>query len=424
MTEQPVAGLPPAFSRRHALCCGAAAVAGLFTSLGLAADGDGTPPAGWSNPCRGALPERLARHELVHAAFDGIDAHSLWDVHAHLLGTGDSGSGCSVHPSMNSWWHPVEVLRRRAILNAACVAGDAPSIDRAYVERLAALTRDFPVGARWLLFAFDHAHDDDGRVAPEHSTFHVPDLYAAQVAAAQPDRFAWVASVHPYAEDALARLERAVAAGAKAIKWLPSAMNIDPRSPRCRPFYDRMAALRVPLIAHCGEEMAVPGAGQDAFGNPLRMRTPLEAGVRVIVAHCASLGRAVDTDKPSAPKVPAFDLFARLMDERAHEPLLLGDLSAVFQINRRAAVQKRLVERGDWHPRLLHGSDYPLPGLVPLTRPQRLADHGLLDAKAVPVLESIRAHNPLLFDFVLKRSVAVGAAKLATGIFETRRHFG
>jgi mannonate dehydratase len=411
---------PP--SRRHALCCGAAAVTGLFTSLGLAAD-DEPPAPRWTNPCRGPLPERLAQHALVRAAFDGLDAAALWDVHAHLLGTGDSGSGCTIHPNMHRWWHPVEVLRRRAILHAACVPGDVASIDRAYVDRLAALTRDFPLGARWLLFAFDHARDEAGRVAAEHTTFHVPDAYAAQVAAQHGERFAWVASIHPYAEDALARLDRAAAAGARAIKWLPSAMNIDPRAARCRLFYDRLAALHLPLIVHCGEEMAVPGAGRDAFGNPLLMRAPLDAGVRVIVAHCASLGSAADTDKPSAPKVAAFDLFARLMDERAYEPLLLGDLSAVFQINRRVGVQRRLLERSDWHARLLNGSDYPLPGLVPLTRPERLADQGLLDAAAVPVLESIRAHNPLLFDFVLKRSLRSGGARLAPGVFETRRHF-
>jgi hypothetical protein len=153
------------------------------------------------------------------------------------------------------------------------------------------------------------------------------------------------------------------------------------------------------------------------------MRVPLEAGVRVIVAHCASLGHALDTDKPSAPRVPAFDLFARLMDERAHEALLMGDLSAVFQINRKVGIARRLLEREDWQPRLLHGSDYPLPGIPVLTRPQRLADAGLLDAAAVPVLLSIREHNPLLFDFVLKRSLRLGGRGLTTPVFETRRHF-
>jgi len=61
-----------------------------------------------------------------------------------------------------------------------------------------------------------------------------------------------------------------------------------------------------------------------------------------------------------------------------------------------------------------------------LTRPQRLADAGLLDANAVPVLSAIREHNPLLFDLVLKRSLRVpgpGGRGLPAAVFETRRHF-
>jgi uncharacterized protein len=397
--------------RRHMLCCAGAAVAGLFTSLQAQA-----ALPGIDNPCRGQLPEALGKSELVRAAFDGIDAAALWDVHTHLLGTGDAGSGCSVHPSMSQWWRPIEVLRRQAILNAACVGSEATSVDRAYVERLLALSADFPTGARWLLFAFDNAHGDDGAPQPDATTFHVPDRYAREVCAQHAARFGFVASIHPYAPDAIERLNRAIEGGALAIKWLPSAMNIDPRDARCRPFYDRLAATRLPLIVHFGEEQAVPGAGRGEFGNPLLARAMLEAGVRVVMAHCASLGHAADSDKPSAPRIAAFDLFARLMDERAHERLLLGDISAVQQINRKTDVVRTLIERSDWHGRLLHGSDYPLPGIPILTRPQRLADAGLLDAKAVPLLTQVREHNPLLFDFVLKRS-------LPAALFETRRHF-
>ena len=412
------------FDRRRLLCCGALAAAGLFTSLGSKAQATaGISSTPWINPCLTPLPERLAEHEIVAAAFEGLDAAALWDVHAHLLGTGDSGSGCSIHASMNQWWKPLPYVRRRAILNAACVANDAPSIDRAYVERLLGHTADFPAGARWLLFAFEQAHTDQGAPDADASTVHVPDRYAAKVAAEHARRFAWVASIHPYAADALPRLDEAIAQGALAIKWLPSAMNIDLRDARCRPFYDRLAASRLPLIVHCGEEKAVPGAGRDELGNPLHARVPLEAGVRVLMAHCASLGHARDIDKPSAPRVAAFDLFARLMDERAFESLLLGDISAAFQVNRSIALQRQIVERGDWHPRLLHGSDHPLPGLMPLYRTRRLADAGLLDAGAATVLDEIRAYNPLLFDFVLKRQLRSGNRRLGAAVFETRRHF-
>ena len=87
-------------------------------------------------------------------------------------------------------------------------------------------------------------------------------------------------------------------------------------------------------------------------------------------------------------------------------------------------IARTLLERDDWHARLLHGSDYPLPGIPVLTRPQRLADADLLDAKAVPVLLQIREHNPLLFDFVLKRSLRLADGRaLPAAVFETRRHF-
>ena len=174
---------------------------------------------------------------------------------------------------------------------------------------------------------------------------------------------------------------------------------------------------------HCGEEQAVPGARRSAFGNPLHVRAPLERGVRVIVAHAASLGRADDLDRPSTPRVPAFDLLARLLDERSSEPLLLADISALFQVNRPAHAWRTVLQREDWHARLLHGSDYPLPGVMPLTSPARLAAEGLLDAAAVEPLRRIREHNPLLFDFVLKRQLRDGSARLSHDVFATRRHF-
>ena len=110
-----------------------------------------------------------------------------------------------------------------------------------------------------------------------HSTFYVPDDYAAGLAASHPEHFQWVASIHPYDPQALERLDAAAARGARAIKWLPSAQNIDPADARCDRFYARLAELQMPLIAHAGDERAVNGFGEH-LGNPLRLRRPLDAG--------------------------------------------------------------------------------------------------------------------------------------------------
>ena len=406
--------------RRHLLlgCCAALTV-GLFTGL---TSRPARAAGRLRNPCLGPGLGALEQ-DWIAAAFEGIDATRLVDTHAHLLGTGDSGSGCTVHPSTEQWWRPMEVLRRTAILNSACVPGDVPSIDRAYIERLQALAEGFPAGARWWLFAFDQACDNNGQPAPDWTTFHVPNDYTRQIARALPQRFDWVASIHPYRPDALERLDAALTGGAVAVKWLPSSMNIDPRDARCRPFCEKLAAAGVPLIVHCGEEKAAPGAGQDDLVNPLLMRHLLAHGTRVIVAHCSSLGAALDIDQASAPKRPAFDLFTRLMDEREWEGRLLADISAVFQRNRKPAVWQTVLRREDWHARLMHGSDYPLPGLIPLFSMASLHKAGVLAETDIEPLKRLRAHNPLLFDFVLKRRLRLNgqaAARLPAALFEAR----
>jgi mannonate dehydratase len=215
-----------------------------------------------------------------------------------------------------------------------------------------------------------------------------------------------------------------VRAGAQAVKWLPVAMGMDPASPRCDALYGALARLRVPLLTHGGDEAAVHGKREDHLANPLRLRRALDHGVRVIIAHCASLGRGVDLDRgPNGPRVSNFDLFRRLMAERRYEGLLYGDISAVVQRNRAAECLPALLEREEWHDRLLFGSDYPLPGVLPLISATALARLGLLDEADVPALIEIRRHNPLLFDFVLKRRLAWRGRRFGVRAFETRRVF-
>ncbi|MDH4326067.1 MAG: amidohydrolase [Betaproteobacteria bacterium] len=376
------------------------------------------------NPCLARLPRRLAEHELVRAAWEGIDPAQAWDAHAHLAGTGDSGSGVVVHPRMESLLNPAEYARRLFFLNAGC-AHDAPgSVDRAYVERLLNLVAGLRAGAKLLLFAFDRVHDERGAAQPERSGFYVPDAYARDTARAHPQAFEWVASVHPYRADCVEALERARREGARAVKWLPAAMGMDPASPLCDRFYGAAARLGLPLISHAGLERAVMGTDAQDNGNPLKLRRALDAGVRVVVAHCASMGQDRDLDRgANGPLADSFDLFARMMDEARTARLLYGDISAMTQVNRAGGTLARVLEREDWHARLLNGSDYPLPGLMPIFSVDYIVSLGLLDAAAAPVLTEIRRHNPLLFDFVLKRSLRKGSRRLAAGVFETRRFF-
>jgi uncharacterized protein len=373
------------------------------------------------NACRARMPEHLATHALVADAWRGLDASRVWDVHCHVFGNGDGDTGLWFNPAMEKIWQPQQYLQRLFYLNAGCVH-DAPGrVDASIADRLLNQCEAMAPGFRALLFAFDWARDDAGAPDRERSTFYVPDAYAERLARQHPRHFEWAASIHPYDPRAVDRLEAAAGRGARAIKWLPSAQNIDPASPRCDRFYSKLVDFRMPLISHAGDERAVRGHGED-LGNPLRLRRPLDAGVRVVVAHCASLGDGRDLDGDGVATVPNFELFARLMDEPRYARNLAGDISAVTQGNR-VDVVATLLTRREWHPRLLNGSDYPLPGVLPLISLPLLVKRGMLAPTAVPTLKEIREHNVLLFDFVLKRSLVHNGSGFARSVFETRPFF-
>ncbi|MDD5330258.1 MAG: amidohydrolase family protein [Sulfuricella sp.] len=380
------------------------------------------PEQGFRNSCLASLPESLRRHPLMRAVWEGMDSNLAWDCHAHLVGSGDSGGGAWFSPDMDSLRHPLLRLQKWFYLNAGCVDVAPGSVDRSYVERLRGLVGDMNSGFKAVLLAFDWRHDESGKPDRAHSIFHIPNAYAAEIARRYPASFEWAASVHPYRPDCVEAVQQAAKDGARAVKWLPSAMGIDPASPRCDRFYQALAQAGLPLISHAGRELAVQGGSQDD-GNPLKLRRAMDHGVRVVIAHCASDGDDVDLDKgENGPRVKSFELFARLMDEARYDKLVYGDISALTQFNRAWAL-KTVLRRGEWHARLLNGSDYPLPGVMPLFSAGNMADMGLLDGAAVPVLKEVRAHNPLLFDFALKRLLNLAGQRFPASVFETRRFF-
>lgn len=352
----------------------------------------------------GDYPTRVsdATRRLVDERLAELDPARLFDHHVHLAGIGAGGSGCRVNAKMLSWLHPRHRVQFLAYLDAARVT-DLERADAQFVERLTALVDGRPVRGRFLLLAFDAHYGPDGRVDEDETEMYVPNEWAARVASARSDVFVAAASVHPWRADAVAELERAHAAGARLVKWLPNAMGIDPADPRCDAFYDAMRRLSMTLISHAGEERAVDAAGAQELGNPLRLRRALDQGVRVIVAHCASDGRALDLDDPARPEVEAFDLFLRLVDDPKYVGLVFGEISAMTMSTRCGRPLETILARTDLHARLVDGSDYPLPAIDVLFRTSQLRELGYLTVEEERALDELYDVNPLLFDLVLKR---------------------
>jgi hypothetical protein len=352
------------------------------------------------------LPQALSprARALVEESLAEIPGGRVVDYHVHVLGTGSSGAGLYVSSAMRDPMHPIQRFKLGVYLDAAGIDDESQS-DTAYRDRLFALIAGMGRPGRFYLMAFDQHYRPDGTVDPAHTTFHVPNEWVFELTRASPEVLVPVMSVHPYRGDALAELERWAHAGGRMLKWLPNAMGIDPADARLDPFYDRMAALGVVLLSHAGDEQAVEAVEAQRLGNPLRLRRPLDRGVTVIVAHCASSGQAEDLDDPGHAEVPAFDLFLRLMDEPRYRGRVFGDLSGLAQVNRLGAPLQTLLGRADLYPYLVNASDYPLPAINGLTSTWLLWWHDYLSAEERDALNEVYAYNPLLFDLLLKRLV-------------------
>jgi len=374
-------------------------------------------------------PEELAHKlsekasDLVKRAFDDIDPQRLIDHHVHVAGVGAGGT--FVNRKMRTWAHPFHRLKFKVYMSSAG-ATDEDRADAQLVERLANLVSHISNHGKHRLLAFDKHYRSDGSVNLEKTEFYVPNEYVFELAERYSDLFVPNISVNPYRPDALSELEKWAARGARIVKWLPNAMGIDPSDPKCDPFYQKMKELDLILLSHGGEEKAVEAEEDQKLGNPLLLRRALDHGVRVVVAHCAGLGTNEDLDSKDREQVDNFDLFLRLMDEKRYEGLVFGEISAMTQFNRVGKPLHTILAREDLHERLVNGSDYPLPAVNILIRTRPLVKLGFLSKSEGESLKEVYDYNPLLFDFVLKRTLKLpGTSKsLPPSIFMTNAALG
>jgi len=206
--------------------------------------------------------------------------------------------------------------------------------------------------------------------------------------------------------DALVQLTHWAQKGVRMIKWLPNSMGIDASHDKCRPFYERAKELKMVLLIHVGFENSIDmGEVIQEYGNPLRLRCPLDMGVKVIAAHCASEGSSLDLESTENPRPfkDNFHLFLRLMNDPKYEGLLFADISSMTALNRCGEPLATMLALSDLHHRLINGSDYVVPAIRMVVSTKLLAYHGYINEDERRLLNEIYEYNPLLFDFVAKR---------------------
>jgi predicted TIM-barrel fold metal-dependent hydrolase len=360
----------------------------------------------------------IGAKRLIVRAYEGIDPARLVDYHTHIIGLGADGSGAFVSPRTRNWLS----LERWKFLVYTSASGikNLAQADQEYVARLARLARGIQRRGKYRILAFDKYYRADGTVDQGRTNFYIPNEYIFRLTEQYPDIFLPVISIHPYRRDALAELEKWARRGTKIVKWLPNAMGIDPSSSLADPFYRKMKEYGMILLSHTGEEQAVEGEREDQrLGNPLLLRRALDRGLRVIMAHTASLGSCEDLDDPGKKRLPCFDLALRLMGDAKYQQLLFAEISAMLQFNRMPGPFATMLKRQDLQPRVVNGSDYPLPAINALIHTRSMTRAGFITDEERAQLNEIYDYNPLLFDFVLKRTMRHPETKqkLAAGVF-------
>jgi len=300
------------------------------------------------------------------------------DMHVHMVGNGLHGSGCWLRLS---GWHRwlAGFMLRQVGFPADTLTGDLETI---YANALLDWIRGSSLDAVVLL-AHEQVHDPDGTVRADLGSMFVPNDVVLELARKHPEFLAGI-SIHPARADAVEELERCAESGAVLMKCLPNCQNIDCSDRRYEPFWRRMAELGLPLLAHTGGEHTVPVINA-AYADPKLLRLPLECGVTVIAAHCATKSGLGDRDY--------FDDWRAMLGEF---PNLYGDISALVSLNRCGHLRDCL--ESDISPRILHGSDFPVPVLG-----HRLWLQGAFDYQTFRRIQ--KEKNPLERDWRFKEAM-------------------
>ena len=264
------------------------------------------------------------------------------DMHCHIAGLGAGGSGCFISEKLRDNWRFNIYLRAFGVTRQEIqTQGDAIIGDKIS----ASLSQSRWV-TRAVILAMDGVVDTQGNLDTNRTEVYFPNEFVAGLCATHTNLL-FGASVNPYRPDALERLTWAKAHGAVLVKWIPPIMEIDPADPRLIPFYRKLVELDLPLLCHTGEEKSFSRA-DTTYGDPEKLRLPLQLGVKLIAAHTAA------SESFHGERGP--DRLARLMREY---PNLYSDISALTNLNKPGCLGEALT-KPEFAGRLLYGTDFPL----------------------------------------------------------------
>jgi len=305
----------------------------------------------------------------------------ILDIHVHLFGTGDGGSGCMLSKTVT------DGVLFRSLITTLGVRRRGATIDAGYRAMLSGQVKECGLD-RVVVLAHDAVYDSKGRRDDKRTHVYVPNDYLLAFVKEHSKRVIPCISINPDRADAVDELERCHTLGARVLKIHPPIQGVDISDKKHTPFFRRCAKLNMLVMVHTGHEHAAPIIDLN-LADPKRLQLALEQGCEVVACHS---GTGWDDKKP--------DFLPGFLDLLEKFDRLRGD-TAVLATGHRGRDIARLLEREAVLPRLLHGSDFPFP-CVPLAFTKQL---GLKKVGEIQLEK-----NLLTRDFLLKEAIGFGRA--------------
>jgi len=229
----------------------------------------------------------------------------------------------------------------------------------AYITALIGSIKTSKYIKKSVLLPVDSKFDRSGKVVHRDPTVcsHSEDVLA--LSKRYPDLIIPFMSVNPNRSDALELLDSFYAQGARGVKFLQNYWEVDLSEKRLIPYYEKLAALKLPLTIHIGSEYSI--ASNRAYEGADMLRLPLEYGVKVIAAHVgAGQGSSMLRFWRNLSSNPKHfnQEYVEIMGLMERYDNLYADISAMLT-PLKARVLRDLTQRGV-EDRLLFGTDYPV----------------------------------------------------------------
>ena len=228
-----------------------------------------------------------------------------------------------------------------------------------YVRTISSNTKESKYIAKIVLFGVDARVNDKGETIHKDITVCASNEDLLEVYKEHPSVIIPFFSINPMRPDAIKSIEKYHALGFKGAKFLQNYWGVDTREERYKPYFEKLAELKIPLIVHIGSESSVHSFKSCEGINMLD--APLAAGVTVIAAHMALSYAPLGIFKALSKKPKNFndDYFTLLKMLETHENLY-ADISAILTPVR-AKVLPHLSKQTQVHHKLLFGTDFPVP---------------------------------------------------------------